>query len=397
MAFGRKRKKQAEEAAAPTIEMVLEPGHVKHIHFDASAAAAAAAAAAQAAVQPEPMREPLSGSRSTLYETDRGNQVVAYESEAGRQFATTGDSGERPFDPKSDVDPLVAGVAMDEPVPAAKPSDHIYHPVIPKQAHAAPAAVLEQAWEPTTHRGPSRPNRPPPRQRTHRVRKVAKRVARKRRVVKVAKVKRGPRKPHMDFPGDDHLVIDLEGIGPIYAKRLQKQGVYTTSRLAYESPGNLAKRIKVPRKTVKGWSAMAELIKAKGIGKQYAEVLVRSGVKGIDDLKHRKPAPLAKSVNKFLRSVDSTVMKNAVHEGRAKQWIKAAKKMRRRKLPVPRKGPPQVETVKGFIQKLPKYGVKPKKAKKTKKAARKAAKRTARKATRKASRKASRKGGRKKR
>ncbi len=384
MAFGRKKTKQAAddgaeqtlEADVPveqrgTISLVLEPGRVKHVHFDGRNAPAAPA--------PEPRPEPVAlpeaapapvpaGRRSTLYETDRGNQVVAYESGDDRKFATTSPWGERPFDPATDVDPLVKDV----------PLERTYHEVIPvAPVEQVPPRVVESAWEPAGG----------PRVRTLKSTepKKAKKARKARKPTRkpvVRKVKRAPRKPHSDFPGDDHLVIDLEGIGPVYAKRLQKQGVYTTSRLAFEKPGNLAKRIKAPRKLVKNWRNMAELIKVKGIGKQYAEVLVRAGVKGIDDLKQREPEALSKKVNKFLRSVDTTVIGTGVHAKRAKGWIKAAKPMRRRPIPVPRKGPPQTETVKGFIQKLPKYGSKPKKAAKASKA--KASRKPARKVARKA-------------
>jgi predicted flap endonuclease-1-like 5' DNA nuclease len=400
MAFRRKSKQAEttfEEVPEPgTMTLVLEPGHVKHVHFDGRGLPAEPAPAPEPAVvepapapvldetppAPAPAAEPAKRSfwrRKKVYETDRGNQVVAYDGEEGRSFATTGPHGERPFDPASDVDPLVKDVQLQAP----RTVEHVYHEVIPLSAPpAAPApAALDEAWEPTGTARRTVTETRTVRRAPRKTARKAKKVDRKKAVRAVRKAKRGPRRPHTDFPGDDHLVIDLEGIGPVYAKRLQKQGVYTTSRLAYEKPGNLAKRIKAPKKLVKNWRNMAELIKAKGIGKQYAEVLVRSGVKGIDDLKKRKPAKLAKDVNKFLRSVDSTVIGTAVHEGRAKQWIKAAKPMRRRVLPVPRKGPPQTETVKGFIERVPKYGVKPKKAAKKATKSRKAAKRPARKAT----------------
>ncbi len=397
MAFRRKKKEQATlevpaDEVAPaergTMTLVMEPGPVKHVHFDSRGRAIAApspppaapavvdapfeelpdepAPALQEAAPEPPARR--SGRRKTVYETSRGNEVIRYEKNGRRSFATTGPEGERPFDPATDVDPLIGGVVFQETVAAPAPGAdalQTYHEVIPVTERPKPAParpVLQEAWSP----GPAaRPTRPRAKPKARKPRKAAPKPKPK---------KRAKRKPHSDFPGDDHLVIDLEGIGPVYAKKLQKQGVYTTSRLAFESPGNLAKRIKVPRKVVKGWSSMAELIKVNGIGKQYAEVLFRAGVKGIDDLKHREPDKLAKKVNKYLRSVDTTVIGTGVHAKRAKGWIKAAKKMRRRPIPVPRKGPPQTETVKGFIEKVPKYGSKPKKAAKKAKPAKRAKK-----------------------
>ena len=395
MAFRRKKKEQAildavqepevDPAERGTMTLVMEPGPVKHVHFDSRGRAIPASSAPPAApavvdapfeelpdepapVLKEATEEPSarrSGRRKTVYETSRGNEVIRYEKNGKRSFATTGPEGERPFDPATDVDPLIGGVVFQETVAAPAPGAdalQTYHEVIPvtERPKSAPARpVLQEAWSP----GPA--PRPARKAKARKPRKAAPKPKPK---------KRAKRKPHSDFPGDDHLVIDLEGIGPVYAKKLQKQGVYTTSRLAFESPGNLAKRIKVPRKVVKGWSSMAELIKVNGIGKQYAEVLFRAGVKGIDDLKHREPEALAKKVNKYLRSVDTTVIGTGVHAKRAKGWIKAAKTMRRRPIPVPRKGPPQTETVKGFIEKVVPYGSKPKKAAKKAKPAKRAKK-----------------------
>lgn len=412
MAFGRSKRKAVVDAPfeelpdedvalTGTMEMVLERGNVKHLHFDGVELRAPEPEPAPRAAEPDPpafeapapSRVPRSA--RPLYETDRGNQVLAYDGDGRRQFATTSPHGELPFDPESDVDPLIRNVALEErrvvreeeeavdfaEVQEAKqepdPLAHSYREVIP--VHARPAApvhpiVVEEAWEPGTA-----PARPVLRET---VRKPARPKKKAKAVRKVAAKPRAKRKPHSDFPGDDHLVIDIEGIGPIYAKRLQKEGVYTSSRLRFEKAGPLAKRIKAPRKVVKKWQAMAEMMKAKGIGPQYAEVMARVGVKGIDDLKQREPKALAKRVTKYLASLDSSVIGTNVKEGRAKSWVKAASKMRRRPIPVPRKGPPQTETVKGFIEKVVPYGSKAKPAKP--KAARKAAKRPARKTSKKA-------------
>ncbi|MEK6985409.1 MAG: DUF4332 domain-containing protein [Candidatus Thermoplasmatota archaeon] len=408
MAFGRGRRKAVVDAPfeelpdedvalTGTMEMVLERGNVKHLHFDGVELRSPAPEPVRQVEAPESaplafdeVAEPSRVPRSArpLYETDRGNQVLAYDGEGRRQFATTSPHGERPFDPESDVDPLIRNVALEErrvvreevvDVVASDeeptPSEHVYREVIPVHTKPAPVqpTVVEEAWEPGAPTKRVVLRETAPRARPARKPKIAKPAT------KPAKKKaRKPRVPHSDFPGDDHLVIDIEGIGPIYAKRLQKEGVYTSSRLRFEKAGPLAKRIKAPRKVVKKWQAMAEMMKAKGIGPQYAEVMARVGVKGIDDLKKREPKTLAKKVTKYLASLDSSVIGSNVKEGRAKAWIKAAQKMRRRPIPVPRKGPPETETVKGFIEKVVPYGGKAKPAKRAAKA-RKAAKRPVRK------------------
>ena len=140
---------------------------------------------------------------------------------------------------------------------------------------------------------------------------------------------------YYDFKGDIHPVIDIEGIGPTYAKRLEEIGVTTTARLCYEDADGLAGRIDAPATTVRHWQDMAQLAKVHGIGKQYAEALVRSGVRGIDDLKNRKAEAIAADVSRYLSGLDSKVLGQAVSEKRVATWQREAAGMRRVRQPVP--------------------------------------------------------------
>jgi predicted flap endonuclease-1-like 5' DNA nuclease/uncharacterized membrane protein YhaH (DUF805 family) len=140
---------------------------------------------------------------------------------------------------------------------------------------------------------------------------------------------------YVDYPGDNHEVEDLEGIGPTYGQRLRDAGVHTTARLAYEDTGALAEKLQVPRGTVEAWKQMAELVKVKGIGPQYAEALVRAGIAGIAELKRRSPARVAQQVNDYLASLDSNVLGSKITEKRVEGWKEAAKQLKRVRLQVP--------------------------------------------------------------
>ncbi|MEK6976287.1 MAG: DUF4332 domain-containing protein [Candidatus Thermoplasmatota archaeon] len=140
---------------------------------------------------------------------------------------------------------------------------------------------------------------------------------------------------YFDYPGDNHEVEDLEGIGPTYGARLREAGVHTTARLTFEDPGKLAEIIQVPRGTVDAWQQMAELVKVKGIGPQYAEALVRAGVGGITELKRRSPAKMAQQINDYLATLDTNVLGNKITEKRVEGWKEAAKQLKRVRLQVP--------------------------------------------------------------
>lgn len=140
---------------------------------------------------------------------------------------------------------------------------------------------------------------------------------------------------YYDYKGDIHHVIDVEGIGDEYTKRLGDLGITTTARLCYEDAAKLARRLGVPQRTVESWQAMAELMKVSGIGKQYAEALVRAGIEGIDELKRRRPGRIADQVNRYLEGLDSSVLGSSISERRVEGWQEAARSMRRVRLKVP--------------------------------------------------------------
>lgn len=140
---------------------------------------------------------------------------------------------------------------------------------------------------------------------------------------------------YYDYKGDVHDVIDVEGIGPVYAERLNKAGVETTARLCYEDAAALAKRIDVPETTIRQWQQMSELVKVKGIAKQYAEALVRAGVTGIAELKKRSATQIADQVNEYLAKLDINVLGQNVTAKRVQGWQKAAAPMRKVRQAVP--------------------------------------------------------------
>ncbi len=142
---------------------------------------------------------------------------------------------------------------------------------------------------------------------------------------------------YYDYKGDDHPVIEVEGIGAVYAKKLSAQGIETTGRLCYESSAKLSKAIDVPMKTIETWQSMAQLMKVSGVGPQYAEALARAGIEGIDELKRRSPARLADQVNEYLDSLQTNVLGTKITERRVAGWQAAAKSMRRVRQTPPQK------------------------------------------------------------
>ena len=75
-------------------------------------------------------------------------------------------------------------------------------------------------------------------------------------------------------------IIDIEGIGPVYAEKLNSINIYTTSDLleAGATPlgrKELAEKTGISGKLILKWVNMADLFRIKGVGEEYSELLRR--------------------------------------------------------------------------------------------------------------------------
>jgi predicted flap endonuclease-1-like 5' DNA nuclease len=88
-------------------------------------------------------------------------------------------------------------------------------------------------------------------------------------------------------------IIDIEGIGEVYAKRLQEAGVTTTEGLLRDG-ANPAQRAALAQKTgisgalILKWVNRSDLFRVKGIGEEYSDLLEAAGVDSVVELAKRR-------------------------------------------------------------------------------------------------------------
>jgi predicted flap endonuclease-1-like 5' DNA nuclease len=127
-----------------------------------------------------------------------------------------------------------------------------------------------------------------------------------------------------------YAIMDLEGIGPQMAARLKAVGIRTTAKLldAAKSPRGrkeLAAKIGVDEKTVLAWANLADRMRIKGVGEDYAGLLQAAGVDTVKELKYRNVENLAHAMaaankkRKLVRVLPS--------ESRVRLWIEQAKQL----------------------------------------------------------------------
>ena len=95
-----------------------------------------------------------------------------------------------------------------------------------------------------------------------------------------------------------YKVIDIEGIGPAYGEKLVAAGVNTVEQLLEKcaAPAGrkaLAEETGIAEKLVLTWCNHADLMRVKGVGPQFAELLEVAGVDTVKELAHRNAENLA--------------------------------------------------------------------------------------------------------
>lgn len=94
-----------------------------------------------------------------------------------------------------------------------------------------------------------------------------------------------------------YKIIEIEGIGSIYAAKLNQAGIITTDDLlnrAATKKGReeLASATDIPEKLILKWTNHADLFRIKGVAGQFAELLEAAGVDTVKELRHRVAANL---------------------------------------------------------------------------------------------------------
>ena len=98
-----------------------------------------------------------------------------------------------------------------------------------------------------------------------------------------------------------YAIMDIKGIGPLMAEKLKKVGIRTTAKLletAKSAKGRkeLAAKIAVDEKTILRWANLADRMRIKGVGEDYAVLLEAAGVDTVRELRYRNPRNLAKAM-----------------------------------------------------------------------------------------------------
>jgi hypothetical protein len=125
-------------------------------------------------------------------------------------------------------------------------------------------------------------------------------------------------------------ITDIEGVDREVAAALKAAGIRTTTGLleAAKSPKGrklLAEKTNIDPKQLLRFANMADRMRVKGLGKDYAELLQAAGVDTVKELKYRNPERLTKAM------ADANAKRKLVRllpsDKAVGRWIEHAKKL----------------------------------------------------------------------
>jgi predicted flap endonuclease-1-like 5' DNA nuclease len=95
-----------------------------------------------------------------------------------------------------------------------------------------------------------------------------------------------------------YKIIDVQGIGDVYAAKLVEAGINTVEELlevAKKPAGRaeLAEKTGITPKLILTWANHADLMRINGVGPQFSELLEAAGVDTVKEFRHRVAENLA--------------------------------------------------------------------------------------------------------
>jgi len=123
-------------------------------------------------------------------------------------------------------------------------------------------------------------------------------------------------------------ITKIEGIGKTYAEKLKAMGIKTVEQLleAGATPSGrekIAKELGVSPKVVLKWVNKADLMRIKGVGEEYSDLLEAAGVDSAVELARRNPENLLKKMEEVNK--EKNLVRQLPYLKQVKKWIEQAK------------------------------------------------------------------------
>lgn len=128
-------------------------------------------------------------------------------------------------------------------------------------------------------------------------------------------------------------ILDVEGIGAVYAQKLASIGIKTTNKLLKmgatpQDREALAEKTGIDGGLLLEWINHADLFRIKGVGEEYSDLLEEAGVDTVPELAQRNPENLYATIQQTNK--DKKLVRQLPSQRQVTDWVHQAKTMERK-------------------------------------------------------------------
>jgi len=128
-------------------------------------------------------------------------------------------------------------------------------------------------------------------------------------------------------------IAKIEGIGPEYARKLGVAGIKTTEKLLEagckaKAREELEVKTGIGRKLILEWVNLADLMRIKGVGEEYSDLLEEAGVDTIAELANRKADNLLAKI--LETNKEKKLVRRPPVLKQVQKWVEEAKTLPRK-------------------------------------------------------------------
>ncbi|MEM1203493.1 MAG: DUF4332 domain-containing protein [Acidobacteriota bacterium] len=125
-----------------------------------------------------------------------------------------------------------------------------------------------------------------------------------------------------------YKIEDVEGIGPAYAAKLAEVGITNTNhflKLCCDRKGrkDVAAKTDISEKHLLKWANLADLMRIRGVGPQFSELLEAAGVDTVKELRNRNSDNLAAKMKEV--QAEKRITRTSPAASVVAGWVEQAK------------------------------------------------------------------------